>query len=223
MEDGPESPAWLFAQKRARIRAHVAEQLPPGETFQAAVWAARIKDRTTPGQWIRRELNPKAIAEDAWADVFVAGESDAQKRRRFQDRRGVVDGAPGSLAAQLDGSFPIDGAGRILILTDRRLMVLTEGPESFLPPAGEWLPPLSSWRDVPASLKKMANDFGHAFHPNNRPITSLPQLWQGPRPVWAGLSADQPPQLGVMFADGSGVAFGAAASEAGAFIAALEP
>jgi hypothetical protein len=95
------------AEGSAQVDARVAEHLQTGETFRAAIWASRADERAQV-RMSRAEMSPFRFRQLTPAA-----------------RRGI-QGSPRSLAAGLDDHVRIVTEPRILALTDRRLLVLSQ-------------------------------------------------------------------------------------------------
>lgn len=138
----------------------VREHLHPGETFRAAVWVSRADGRS-PAGLTRADMSPfrfrRPVPEGPGA------------------RRGV-NGRPDSRAVGLDRHIRLVTDPRVLALTDRRLLVLSQR--------------LGSWRDL--------------FRPPARPPAALFPRWECPRADLAATSA-RDGRLRLVFTDGSSV------------------
>jgi hypothetical protein len=148
------------AQRDAQLEARVREHLQPGETFRAAVWASRADERS-PVRVTRAEMSPFRFRK------FVPDSPSA--------RRGV-QGSPGSLAAGLGEHIRLVTHPRVLALTDRRLIVLSQR--------------LASWRDL--------------LRPASGPLPPLRMLWECARTDLAS-ATEQAGRLRLTFTDGSAV------------------
>lgn len=95
-----------------QVEARVREHLQPGEAFSAAVWASRADGRTAVGV-TRAEMSPFRFR-------FRRPEPDGPGARKG------VFGSPRSLAVGLDQHVRIVTHPRVLALTDRRLLLLSE-------------------------------------------------------------------------------------------------
>ncbi|KUL40626.1 hypothetical protein [Actinoplanes awajinensis] len=194
---------------QAEVRTRVAEHLQPGETFQAAVWATRVHVAPTAGEVTRQELNPKRLAEGL---ALQAAGLDSGPDAYQGSRAGVVDGPPGSLAAQLDGRLPADRGACLLAVTDQRLILFVKTPE----------PKPDSLLSIPGWLLRRSREAADdaQFRPPTGPLRPLSRQWQGPRPSWAGFPDGK---LRIAFADGSSLALITPRAAAEPFLAALTP
>jgi hypothetical protein len=147
----------------AQLKERVGEHLHPGESFRALVWASRPDGRTS-ASVTRAEISPFRMR-------FRRPEPDGPGARRG------VQGAPHSLAVSLDEHIRIVTHPRVLALTDRRLLVLSEG-RGF-------------WRDL--------------FRPASGPVPPLRLLWECPRESLAS-ATERSGQLRLTFTDHSTVA-----------------
>jgi hypothetical protein len=148
------------AERDAQMEARVREHQQPGETFRAAVWASRAAGRPPAGV-TRAEMSPFRF------------------RRPVSDGSGVnrgVRGSPHSLAVGLDEHIRLVTHPRVLALTDRRLMVLSQR--------------LGPWRDL--------------LRPASGPLPPLRLRWECPRAKLAS-ATEQAGRLRLTFTDGSTV------------------
>jgi hypothetical protein len=164
------------AGKYAELRARVGEQLPPGEQFGAAIWVTRATSRPSAGEVTRRELGPRQLVESIATEGIGLDQASTGPDSYPDDRRGVLEGRPGSLAAQLDAQVPLPTAARVLALTDHRVLVL-ERPapprRGFLKglgdiirnqPSTEPLPPLTPRWECPRRALIAASVAGGRIH-----------------------------------------------------------
>jgi hypothetical protein len=102
-----------------QLRGSAGEFLQPGETFRAVVLVSRADPRTSVPM-TRAEMSPFRL----------------RFRRPLGERRGV-QGRPGTLAPGLDEHIRNVTDPRLLVLTDRRLLLLRRrGRNRFRPAAG---------------------------------------------------------------------------------------
>lgn len=144
------------AERDAQLEARVREHLAPAETFRAAIWVSRAEGQA-PVRITLGEISPFRF------------------RRRRPERRGV-NGLPRSNAVGLDEHLRTVNDPRVLALTDRRLMLLSQG-------AG-------SWRDL--------------FPSASGPLPPLRPRWECPRADLAS-AVDQAGRLRLTFTDRSSV------------------
>ncbi|GIF10555.1 hypothetical protein [Actinoplanes teichomyceticus] len=192
------------------VHARVAEHLHPGETFQAAIWVTRVHVAPTGGEIARQELNPKRLAESIALEAAGIDNAHTGPDGSSGNRAGVIDGPPGSQAAELDARLPADRGARLLALTDQRLIMFAKVPE----PRPESLLSIPGW--LLRRAREAADDA--QFRPAAGPLRPLLAQWQGRRPVAAGLAERR---LHLAFADGSRLAVITPHALAGSFIAAL--
>lgn len=167
------------AQKYRELQARVGEHLHPGETFRGAIWVTRATSRPSAGQVARQELGPKRLLESIASEAIGIDEASTGPDAYGDDRRGVLDGRPGSVAAQLDAQVPQPTAARALALTDHRLIVFEKAPPAPGPkrswlakagdlirnqPSGEPLPPLVHRWEVPRRAVVSATVGGGRVH-----------------------------------------------------------
>ncbi|MBM2614992.1 hypothetical protein JIG36_05395 [Actinoplanes sp. LDG1-06] len=94
----------------AEVEAQVRENLRPGETFRAAVWASRADGRTL-ADLTKADLSPWRFRRPSSAVP--------------ENRRGL-HGRPRSRAVAMDEHIRIVTDPRLLAVTDQRLMVLAK-------------------------------------------------------------------------------------------------
>jgi hypothetical protein len=137
-------------ERDAQVEARVREHLQPGETFRAAVWVSRTDQRSAAGM-TRAEMSPFRVR-------FRRPEPDGPGARRG------VFGSPRSRAVGLDEHIRLVTDPRILALTDRRLLVLSQRFGSWrglLRPASAGLPPLHlRWECARADLASATEKAG---------------------------------------------------------------
>lgn len=130
-----------------QVEDRVREHLQVGEAFRAAVWVSRRDERASVGM-TRAEMSPFRLGF----------------RRPKLERRGVF-GSPGSFAVGLDEHVRLVTDPRVLALTDRRLMVLSErfgSLRGLLRPASRALPSLHlDWECPRADLVSATEKAGH--------------------------------------------------------------
>ncbi|WP_433381053.1 hypothetical protein ACQPZX_16405 [Actinoplanes sp. CA-142083] len=153
------------AQKYAELQARVGEHLHPGETFRGAIWVTRATSRPSAGEVARQELGPKRLLESIATEAVGIDEASTGPDAYGDDRRGVLDGRPGSVAAQLDAQVPLPTAARALALTDHRLIVF----EKSAPPPG----PKRSWLAKAGDLVRN--------QPSSEPLPPLAPRWEAPQ------------------------------------------
>ncbi|MFI5896710.1 hypothetical protein ACIA5D_42090 [Actinoplanes sp. NPDC051513] len=158
------------ARKYQELRARVGEHLRPGETFRGAIWVTRATSRPSAGQVARQELGPKRLLESIASEAVGIDEASTGPDAYGDDRRGVLDGRPGSVAAQLDAQVPQPTAARALALTGDRLIVFEKTPGT---PAGPSTGPQRSWLAKAGDLIRN--------RPSAEPLPPLVPRWEVPR------------------------------------------
>jgi hypothetical protein len=159
-----------------QLRERVGEHLLPGETFRALVRVGRADGRTAAGV-TRAEMSPFRL----------------RLRRPQPDGPGArrdVQGSPHSLAAGLDEHIRLVTHPRLLVLTDRRLLVFAER-------AGAWR---------------------RLFRPASGTGPQLRRLWECPREDLTA-STERAGRLRLTFADRSAVTLLTPSAEVKPFLA----
>ncbi|WP_250031287.1 hypothetical protein [Paractinoplanes maris] len=135
-------------EREAQLKTRVAELLPPGETFRAAIWVSRADGRPD-GPVTRAEISPWRF-----------------RRPAAETRRGV-NGAPRSHAVALDEHIRTVNDPRVLALTDRRLLLLSKRPGSWrdiLRLTSGPLPPLRLRWECPRADLTASTEQGGRLH-----------------------------------------------------------
>lgn len=194
------------ARRFAELRSRVQEQLQPGETFVAAVWVSRATNRPSAREIARKELNARRLLEGVAAEAVGIDDPGTGPETYTGSRRGILEGDPSSLAAQLDQQVPTPTEPRVLAITSHRVVALAKA-------AGEQRPR--------SRLAAMAKGIGDIVRnqPNAEPLPPLVPLWECPRPALAAAS-EQAGRMRVSFSDGSALVVVTPAALAPPFIAA---
>jgi hypothetical protein len=170
------------------LRRRVEENLGSPEGFGAALWVTKL-----PGQESGTDILVDSLRPSTHLPL---GKTDAERRRA--NRKGVLGGPPGSLAATLDGHFT--GATSVLVppilaVTDARVILFRQVP-----------PP------VPGGVRGVlhyARLFGEGLtgrQPYDYPVPPLRPVWEAPRPWLLRADTTTNPmvtRLSLLFADGS--------------------
>ncbi len=149
------------------VEARVRDHLQPGETLHAAAWVSRPDDQA-PITLTRAELSPLRF------------------RRRVPDRPGPQR----TLAAGLEQHLRLVTEPRVLARTDRRLLVLSRSPQSWL----------------------------DRFRAGSGPLTALHPRWECPR-ANLNSATDRAGRLRLIFTDGSVAELLIPAASLGPFLA----
>jgi hypothetical protein len=201
------------AQKYAELQARIGEHLHPGETFRGAIWITRATSRPSAGQVARQELGPKRLLESMATEAIGIDDASTGPDAYGDDRRGVLDGRPGSVAAQLDAQVPQPTAARALALTDQRLIVFEKAP----PPAGG-----ASSDPAGARKRSWLAKAGDLIRnqPSTEPLPPLIPRWETSRRAVASATAGGG-RIHIAFSDGSSLSLVTPEALAHRFLSAL--